>query len=143
MSGDRISITAANSAAYTWNREFFHGQTQKYETENQAAIVTNSNDSGSELIKSFLSVSGRMDTFFGPGSYQILVLEPLCGDCSMDVLEAGLEPHVTRPMALLDDRCRRIHHSEPIGGHKRVDPGPLSSARLLQELRKKASQSTC
>ncbi|KAG5654863.1 hypothetical protein KAF25_010987 [Fusarium avenaceum] len=72
MSGDRISIAAANSAAYTWNREFFHGQTQKYETENQAAIVTNSSNSGSQLIKSFLSVSGRMDTFFGPGSYQIL-----------------------------------------------------------------------
>ncbi|KAF4341541.1 hypothetical protein FBEOM_4443 [Fusarium beomiforme] len=133
--GDRASMAIANSSAYSWNREFFDRQIQKYPAENSAAVAAITN--GSDLIREFLSASGEVDTSFGPSAYQTLELEPLCSGCSMDDLISGEKPWVTKPMAFLDDRCRRMHHSEPAGGHKRRDLGALSSSQLLKELRKR------
>ncbi|KLO83363.1 Uncharacterized protein LW93_15033 [Fusarium fujikuroi] len=127
-------MASINSSAYAWNQEFFDRQIQKYPAENTPAVATFS--SVYDLIKNFLSVSGDMEAFLGPSTYQMLELEPLCKSCTMDDLYTGTDPRVTRPMALLDDRCRRMHHSEPSGGHMRRDRGPLSSSQLLQELRK-------
>ncbi|KAF5577054.1 transcription factor SEF1 [Fusarium pseudocircinatum] len=123
-----------NSSAYAWNQEFFDRQIQKYPAENTPAVATFSGVH--DLITKFLSASGDMEPFLGPSTYQILELEPLCKSCSIDILLSGTDPRVTRPMALLDDRCRRMHHSEPPGGHMRRDRGPLSSSQLLQELKK-------
>nr|RBQ97485.1 hypothetical protein FVER53263_09446 [Fusarium verticillioides] len=128
-------MAGINSSAYAWNQEFFDRQIQKYPAQNIPAVATFS--SVHDLIKKFLSASGDMEAFLGPSTYQMLELEPLCKSCSMDDLVTGTDPRVTRPMALLDDRCRRMHHSEPPGGHMRRDRGPLSSSQLLQELKKK------
>ncbi|EWG50128.1 hypothetical protein FVEG_09447 [Fusarium verticillioides 7600] len=135
MSTDHINMAGINSSAYAWNQEFFDRQIQKYPAQNIPAVATFS--SVHDLIKKFLSASGDMEAFLGPSTYQMLELEPLCKSCSMDDLVTGTDPRVTRPMALLDDRCRRMHHSEPPGGHMRRDRGPLSSSQLLQELKKK------
>ncbi|KAF4417804.1 transcription factor SEF1 [Fusarium acutatum] len=128
-------MASINSSAYTWNQEFFDRQIQKYPAENTPAVEAFS--SVCDLIKKFLSASGDMEAFLGPSTYQMLELEPLCKSCSMDDLITGTDPRVTRPMALLDDRCRRMHHSEPPGGHMRRDRGPLSSSQLSQQLRKR------
>ncbi|KAJ4083954.1 hypothetical protein NW769_014537 [Fusarium oxysporum] len=134
MPTEPVSMANINSSAYAWNQEFFDRQIQKYPAENTPAVATFS--SVYDLIKKFLSASGDMEAFLGPSTYQMLELEPLCISCSMDDLISGTDHRVTRPMALLDDRCRRMHHSEPPGGHMRRDRGPLSSSQLLQELRK-------
>ncbi|KAF4447060.1 putative transcription factor SEF1 [Fusarium austroafricanum] len=131
---ERAGLANANASAYAWNREFFDRQLQKYSTENKAAVGAVA--SGTDLIKAFLSAPGEIDTFLGPRTYQILELEPFCAGCSMDILESGSDPRVTKPIALLDDRCRRMHHSEPPGGYKRPDLGALSATQLLRELRK-------
>jgi hypothetical protein len=130
-------MAGINSSAYAWNQEFFDRQIQKYPAENTPAVSTFSGVY--DLIKKFLSASGDMEAFLGPSTYQMLELEPLCKSCSIDKLISGTDPRVTRPMALLDDRCRRMHHSEPPGGHMRRDRGPLSSSQLLQELKKSVS----
>ncbi|KAL5625689.1 hypothetical protein FOBRF1_000032 [Fusarium oxysporum] len=135
MPTEPVSMAGINSSAYAWNQEFFDRQIQKYPAENIPAVATFS--SVFDLIKKFLSASGDMEAFLGPSTYQMLELEPLCISCSMDDLISGTDPRVTRPMALLDDRCRRMHHSEPSGGYMRRDRGPLSSSQLLQELRKR------
>ncbi|KAF5575908.1 extracellular GDSL-like lipase acylhydrolase [Fusarium pseudoanthophilum] len=127
-------MAGINASAYAWNQEFFDRQIQKYPAENTPAVATFS--SVCDLIQKFLSASGDMEPFLGPSTYQMLELEPLCKSCSMDDLITGTDPRVTRPMALLDDRCRRIHHSEPPGGHMRSDRGSLSSSQLLKELKK-------
>lgn len=137
MPSDRVSMASINSSAYAWSQEFFDRQIQKYPAENLLAVTKFS--SVVDLIKKFLSASGDMEAFLGPSTYHMLELEPFCTSCSMDDLIIGTDPRVTRPMALLDDRCRRMHHSEPPGGHMRRNRGPLSSSQLLRELRKNVS----
>ncbi|KAF5617845.1 extracellular GDSL-like lipase acylhydrolase [Fusarium sp. NRRL 25303] len=134
---DRVNMASLNSSAYAWNQEFFDRQIQKYPAENRPAVATFSGVY--DLIKKFLSASGGMEGFLGPSTYHMLELEPFCKPCSMDDMLAGTDPRVTQPIALLDDRCRRMHHSEPPGGHIRRDRGPLSSSQLLQELKKSAT----
>lgn len=135
---DRVNMASLNSSAYAWNQEFFDRQIQKYPAENRPAVATFSGVY--DLIKKFLSAPGDMAAFLGPSTYHMLELEPFCTSCSMDDLMIGTDPRVSRPMALLDDRCRRMHHSEPPGGHMRRNRGPLSSSQLLQELRKNVGQ---
>ncbi|KAF5707743.1 transcription factor SEF1 [Fusarium mundagurra] len=134
MPTEPVGMAGINSSAYAWSQEFFDRQIQKYPAENIPAVATFS--SVHDLIKKFLSASGDMEAFLGPSTYQMLELEPLCASCSIDDLRSGTNPRVTRPMALLDDRCRRMHHSEPPGGHMRRNRGSLSSSQLLQELNK-------
>ncbi|KPM35931.1 hypothetical protein AK830_g10661, partial [Neonectria ditissima] len=146
------SLATVDSPAYEWSDEFLNRQPQAYQGQNRPYVRARSNTQsvrgsgigrGSapstvrELIRAFLSVSGDPDMPNGPSIYQKQRLEAFCSAAdSLETLEEGLAPCVTRPLALLDDRCPNLsssHAQQARAGIRRATVNPLTSTASYEQ----------
>ncbi|KAK0611969.1 hypothetical protein B0T14DRAFT_339079 [Immersiella caudata] len=67
--------------------------------------------------------------------YQVVEVEGFCLPADLDILKAGCDPRVLRPLALLDDRNEDGARDNP-RGTVRPRKGALSAHQLYNELRK-------
>lgn len=145
----RNTLADVTLSAYEWSDEFSKGQPRAYRQANYPFVTSRPLESAhhsgpkttDELIDLFLSVLGDSEMPHRPSEFQSLELEAVCAPMPLQILEDGIESSVTYPLALLDDRCRLGSQflEAPISGQQRENAGPLSSAQLLQELKKKVS----
>lgn len=148
-----VDLASLELAAYEWSEEFSNGQPIAYRAQNKSYVTTRLQLSGqraantnprqacstaTELIKIFLSVFGDNDMPHGPATYHTLELENFCAQHSLDILEQGVNPCVTKKLVLLDDRCRLSHNPIRVNpaGERRTKAGILGASQLLVELRK-------
>jgi len=76
-----------------------------------------------------------------PFLYQVVEVEGFCLQADLDVLAAGRDPRVTRPIALMDDR-NEGNVRDNNGGNVRPSPGALRAHQLYQKLRVMVGQLT-
>ena len=121
-----------NRLAYVWDLDFATQQHKAYPTQNVPVYANYGNfpQNTADIVRNFMRDDGESCL------YQTATLQGFCLYADLNILKAGIDDRVLKPVALLDDRNEEgIRTNER--GTTRPQKGSLNAHQLHEQLCKK------